>query len=226
MKALSSKSTVGNGILKPPPPSRAWPSEWDQKQNGITSSGGYRRRCTTVLVPAHLYTPANPDISGIGVRTAIYVRNFICFAPVVTDLWDGNFEIKGVKDQSIGMLAVAFSILISTVTQIMGSGRGQSISTFHVPVVPDLSWMNSTSTFNWFLLHAHHRSKIDEVIPATWLGWLGFLFSPLRRVGTGNGAASLEPAASGTSNDQSDGNQGRRQSSHNPGEIIHDVKQD
>ncbi|KAH9956251.1 hypothetical protein BC827DRAFT_1098586, partial [Russula dissimulans] len=119
-----------------------------------------------------------PDISGIGVRTAIYVQNFLCFAPVVADLWDGIVtadEIKGIKDQSIGMLAIAFAILISTAIEAKGSGQGQSITNFHAAVVLDLSWMNNTSTFIWFLLYGHHRSINDMegmVIPPTWSGWL------------------------------------------------------
>ncbi|KAJ7697918.1 hypothetical protein B0H17DRAFT_1262224 [Mycena rosella] len=63
---------------------------------------------------------ANPDISGIGVRTAIYAQNLLCFIPVVAYLWDGTVspdEMKGIKDQSIGMLAIAFAILISTIIQ-------------------------------------------------------------------------------------------------------------
>jgi len=133
---------------------------------------------------ADLCIPANPDISGIGVRTAIYVQNFLCFAPIVAHLWDGKVtidEIKGIKDQSIGMLAIAFAILISTIIEAKGPGQGQSVTNFHAAVVLDLSWMNNTSTFIWFLLYAHHRSINDmesRVIPATWSGWLGLLFSP------------------------------------------------
>jgi len=147
---------------------------------------------------ADLCIPANPDISGIGVRTAIYVQNFLCFAPIVAHLWDGKVtidEIKGIKDQSIGMLAIAFAILISTIIEAKGPGQGQSVTNFHAAVVLDLSWMNNTSTFIWFLLYAHHRSINDmesRVIPATWSGWLGLLFSPLRRLVMGNDGTSVE----------------------------------
>ncbi|KAH9952492.1 hypothetical protein BC827DRAFT_264599, partial [Russula dissimulans] len=61
-----------------------------------------------------LCIPANPDISGIGVRTANYAQNFLCFAPVVAYLWHGKISIdgiKGIKGQSIGMLAIAFAII-------------------------------------------------------------------------------------------------------------------
>src|SRR5712672_2133168 len=147
---------------------------------------------------ADLCIPANPDISGIGVRTAIYVQNFLCFAPIVAHLWDGKVtidELNGIKDQSISMLPIAFAILISTIIEAKGPGQGQSVTNFHAAVVLDLSWMNNTSTFIWFLLYAHHRSINDmesRVIPATWSGWLGLLFSPLRRLVMGNDGTSVE----------------------------------
>src|SRR5712675_2763099 len=174
--------------------------------------------------------PANPDISGIGVRTAIYVQNILCFAPVVAHLWDGKVtidEIKGIKDQSIGMLAIAFAVLISTVIEAKGSGRGQSITNFHAAVVLDLSWMNNTSTFIWFLLYAHYRSINDMesmVIPATWSGWLKLLYSPLRRLATGNSGTGFEHA--GTGNDHTDGNQSGERSGDNRDNRNCDTKQD
>src|SRR5712671_1571429 len=132
--------------------------------------------------------PANADITGIGVRTATYAQNVLCFAPIVSHLWDGKVsgdEIAGVKDQSIGMLAVAFAILVSAMVEAKGHGPGQSLTSFHAAIVLDLSWMNNTSTFIWFLLYAHQRSKNDtkgKVIPATWAGWYKHLSSPLRRL--------------------------------------------
>ncbi|KAJ7251715.1 hypothetical protein C8J57DRAFT_1015315, partial [Mycena rebaudengoi] len=103
-----------------------------------------------------------PDISGIGVRTAIYAQNILCFAPVIAHLWDGivsREEIKGIKDQSIGMLAVAFAILISSIIEATTKNDGQALTSFHAAVILDLSWMNNTSTWIWFLLYAHHRTK-------------------------------------------------------------------
>jgi len=42
---------------------------------------------------------------GIGVRTPIYVQNFLCFAPIVAHLWDGKVTIDEMKDQSIAMMS-------------------------------------------------------------------------------------------------------------------------
>jgi hypothetical protein len=128
--------------------------------------------------------PSNPDISGIGVRAAIYAQNLLCFAPVIAHLWDGKVsadELKGVQDQSIGMLSVAFAILISTIIEARAKG-GLMITSFHAAVILDLSWMNNTSMFIWFLLYAHHRSKADGkrlAVPATWNRWKQTLLSPL-----------------------------------------------
>ncbi|KAJ7055388.1 hypothetical protein C8F01DRAFT_1158921, partial [Mycena amicta] len=109
--------------------------------------------------------PANPDVSGIGVRAAIYAQNLLCFAPVVAHLRDGHVsadEMKGVKDQSIGMLAIAFAILISTIIEATTTNiTGQGLTRFHAAVILDLSWMNNTSTWIWFLLYIHHLTKPD-----------------------------------------------------------------
>ncbi|KAJ7059301.1 hypothetical protein C8F01DRAFT_989749 [Mycena amicta] len=126
--------------------------------------------------------PANPDISGIGVRAAIYAQNLLCFAPVVAHLWDGHVsaqKLEGVQDQSIGMLAIAFAILISTIIGATNI-RGQIVTSFHAAVILDLSWMNNTSTWIWFLLYAHHLTKPGvetepkrEPIPGSWSAWTG-----------------------------------------------------
>ncbi|KAF8513841.1 hypothetical protein BU17DRAFT_20728, partial [Hysterangium stoloniferum] len=120
--------------------------------------------------------PANPDISGIGVRAAIYTQNLLCFVPLVVYLWDKRItrdELAGIRDQSIGMLAVAFSILITTIILAKGPGsQGPAISSFHAAIVLDLSWMNNTSTWIWFILYAHQRSTIDyKPTDPTWSAW-------------------------------------------------------
>jgi len=125
--------------------------------------------------------PANPDISGIGVRAAIYAQNLLCFLPVGVYLWDKEIsrdELAGVKNQSVGMLAVAFSILITTI--ILAGGEGPTISSYHAAIVLDLSWMNNTSTWIWFILFVHHKSRIQyKPTVATWSAWSNLLWSPI-----------------------------------------------
>ncbi|KAJ7826133.1 hypothetical protein B0H14DRAFT_2368383, partial [Mycena olivaceomarginata] len=127
--------------------------------------------------------PSNPDVSGIGVRAAIYVQNLTCFLPVIVHLWDGKIsrdELKGIKDQSIGMLAVAFAILLTTIILAKGAGGDQMITSYHATVVLDLSWMNNTSTWIWFILYAHHRSnRDDQPTGANWSEWRHALLEPL-----------------------------------------------
>ncbi|KAJ7787375.1 hypothetical protein B0H14DRAFT_2537493 [Mycena olivaceomarginata] len=130
--------------------------------------------------------PSNPDVSGIGVRAAIYAQNLTCFLPVIVHLWDGKIsrdELKGIKDQSIGMLAVAFAILFTTIILAKGAGGDQTITSYHAAVVLDLSWMNNTSTWIWFILYAHHRSKRDDQpTGANWSEWRDTLLEPVREL--------------------------------------------
>ncbi|KAJ7151905.1 hypothetical protein C8R43DRAFT_886539, partial [Mycena crocata] len=120
--------------------------------------------------------PPNPDVSGIGVRAVIYAQNLSCFLPVVVHLWDGRIfpaELIGIKDQSIGMLAVAFAILLTTIVLAKGAGGSQTITRYHAAIVLDLSWMNNTSTWIWFILYVHHRSKRGyQPTEAKWNEWL------------------------------------------------------
>ncbi|KAJ6526099.1 hypothetical protein B0H19DRAFT_881804, partial [Mycena capillaripes] len=126
---------------------------------------------------------SNPDVSGVGVRVAIYAQNLTCFLPVIVHLWDRKIsrdELKGIKDQSIGMLAVAFAILLTTIILAKGAGGDQKITSYHAAVVLDLSWMNNTSTWIWFILYVHHRSKRDDrPTGANWSEWYKALLEPL-----------------------------------------------
>ncbi|KAJ7917262.1 armadillo-type protein [Mycena leptocephala] len=123
-------------------------------------------------------------------------------------------EMRGVKDQSIGMLAIAFAILISTIIGATNVRSGQIVTSFHAAVILDLSWMNNTSTWIWFLLYAHHLTKPGEEtepngkpkrepILASWLAWTGVLLSPVRRLVTDgsktgpDGAGNAEKSTSG-----------------------------
>jgi hypothetical protein len=74
------------------------------------------------------------------------------------------------------MLAIAFAILFTTIIQAKGAGGTPQITNFNAAVVLDLSWMNNTSTWIWFILYVHHRSKKYEgedrqVVSATWKAW-------------------------------------------------------
>ncbi|KAJ7664536.1 hypothetical protein DFH06DRAFT_1187984 [Mycena polygramma] len=60
--------------------------------------------------------PAEPDISGIGVRAAIYAQNLLSFIPAISALSHGEvalYELDVVKDQSTTILITAFGIFRS-----------------------------------------------------------------------------------------------------------------
>ena len=126
--------------------------------------------------------PANPDISGIGVRIAIYAQNLLCFLPVILYLSDGKIsldDLAGIQDQSTGMLAIAFAILIATAS--LAGGHNPTVSNYHAAIILDLSWMNNTSTWIWFILHVYQRSTAKyKPVGATWSAWCTTLWSPVR----------------------------------------------
>jgi hypothetical protein len=81
------------------------------------------------------------------------------------------------------MLAVAFAILFTTIILAKGAGGDQTITSYHAAVVLDLSWMNNTSTWIWFILYAHHRSKRDDhPTGANWSEWRDALLEPVREL--------------------------------------------
>jgi hypothetical protein len=139
------------------------------------------RRCTTFLLVPHrrglamskCMIPANPDISGIGVRAAIYAQNILSFAPAFYALVDGKVdskELKTIEEQSTTILVTAFAILISTIVQALSP---YGLSDFHTSVILNLSWMNNTNTFIYFILYVHHRSgrSGDGRILPRWSAW-------------------------------------------------------
>jgi hypothetical protein len=120
--------------------------------------------------------PGNPDIAGIGVRVAVYVQNFLSFAPAFFSLInDGrvdSFELQTVEKQSTTILITAFAILISLIVQ----ARSFNLSAFHTSIVLSLSWMNNTNTFIYFLLYIHHKSdpeRGEERLAPKWSDWIG-----------------------------------------------------
>ncbi|KAJ7223865.1 hypothetical protein B0H12DRAFT_972309, partial [Mycena haematopus] len=100
-----------------------------------------------------------PEISGIGVRVAIYAQNLLSFIPAISALTDGEvatYELDAVKDQSTTILITAFGILISAMVQAQTLG----LPNFHANIVLNLSWMNNTNTFIYFLLYVQNKSQL------------------------------------------------------------------
>jgi hypothetical protein len=115
--------------------------------------------------------PANPDISGIGVRVAIYAQNLLSFIPALWALWDGHvsdYELESVETQSTTILVTTFAILFSAMAQAQ-----DGLSNFHATIVLDLSWMNNTNTFIYFLLYVQYKSQAGpEQIRPNLTAWM------------------------------------------------------
>ncbi|KAJ6574509.1 hypothetical protein B0H19DRAFT_911115, partial [Mycena capillaripes] len=115
---------------------------------------------------------SDPDISGIGVRVAIYAQNLLSFIPVIGVLRDREvslYELGSVETQSTTILITAFAILISAMVE----NRTIGLSAFHANIVLNLSWMNNTNTFIYFLLYVHHRTQEGPAqIKLSWASWI------------------------------------------------------
>jgi hypothetical protein len=127
---------------------------------------------------AECFISPNPDIAGIGIRAAIYVQNFLSFAPAFYALLNDKKvdmeELQSVEKQSTTILLTAFAILISLIVQAQTFG----LSSFHISIVLSLSWMNNTNTFIYFLLYIHHKSYPadgDDDIAPKWREWIDHL---------------------------------------------------
>jgi hypothetical protein len=76
-------------------------------------------------------------------------------------------ELESVEAQSTTILLTAFAILTSAMVEVQTVG----LSNFHAAVVLDLSWMNNTNTFIYFLLYVQHKTQEGTVKPE-WSAWI------------------------------------------------------
>ncbi|KAH8832138.1 ankyrin repeat-containing domain protein [Flagelloscypha sp. PMI_526] len=116
--------------------------------------------------PSELCIPADPDVSGIGVRIAIYAQNILTFIPAFYALWDGvvtHKELDSVRKHSTTILLTAFAILISAYVQ----ASTNRLTNYHTIIVLNLSWMNNTNAFVYALLYIHHNGR-------SFLSWHAF----------------------------------------------------
>ncbi|KAF6743829.1 hypothetical protein DFP72DRAFT_1019910, partial [Ephemerocybe angulata] len=118
--------------------------------------------------------PGNPDIAGIGVRIAIYVQNLLCFFPAFWALFDGKVsqgELDAAETQATTNLVLAFAILISSIVQAQTLG----LTNYHASIVLNMSWMNNTNAFIYFLLYIQHKSQagIRGRVEPNWRAWVG-----------------------------------------------------
>ncbi|KAH8806963.1 hypothetical protein DL96DRAFT_1473684, partial [Flagelloscypha sp. PMI_526] len=113
---------------------------------------------------------ANPDVSGIGVRTAIYAQNLLSFVPAFYALIDGNVsydELESVETQAITILITALALLLSAIIEAVT----QDLSAIHAGIILNLSWMNNTNLFIYLLLYMHHKAGLEEAQGENLWGW-------------------------------------------------------
>ncbi|KAF5363917.1 hypothetical protein D9756_000007 [Leucocoprinus leucothites] len=105
--------------------------------------------------------PSNPDISGIGVRTAIYAQNILSFVPAFFALKDRKvtpLELEALETQSTNILITAFAILLSVIIQALQHG----LTNYHAAIILNLSWMNNTNLFIYLLLYTYHTFELRD----------------------------------------------------------------
>ncbi|KAF6747741.1 hypothetical protein DFP72DRAFT_1016034 [Ephemerocybe angulata] len=120
--------------------------------------------------------PGNPDIAGFGVRIAIYIQNLLCFLPAFWALFDGKVsqgELDAAETQATTNLVLAFAILISSIVQAQTLG----LTNYHASIVLNMSWMNNTNAFIYFLLYIQHKSQagVRGRVAPTWRAWVQHL---------------------------------------------------
>ncbi|KAG6895325.1 hypothetical protein C0992_001929 [Termitomyces sp. T32_za158] len=124
--------------------------------------------------------PANPDITGIGIRVSIYAQNLLSFIPAFYALQDDKVtptELSQLEIQSSTILITAFAILLSTVIQANSHG----ITPYHGAVVLNLSWMNNTNLCIYFLLYFYSKVGEKEWQLRSYRIWLEGLAKALRQ---------------------------------------------
>ncbi|KAF5319003.1 hypothetical protein D9611_012709 [Ephemerocybe angulata] len=142
--------------------------------------------------------PGNPDIAGIGVRIAIYVQNLLCFIPAFWALFDGKVtqsELDAAETQATTNLVLAFAILISSIVQAQTLG----LTNYHASIILNMSWMNNTNAFIYFLLYIQHKSQlgIPGRVEPTWRDWVYHIRELAVAIVWHPGAAKSSPAGVG-----------------------------
>ncbi|KAF6741528.1 hypothetical protein DFP72DRAFT_257451 [Ephemerocybe angulata] len=117
--------------------------------------------------------PGNPDIAGVGVRIAIYVQTLLCFFPAFWALLDGKVsqgELDAAENQATTNLVLAFAILISSIVQAQTLG----LTNYHASIVLNMSWLNNTNAFIYFLLYIQHKGQVGirGRVEPTWRAWV------------------------------------------------------
>jgi len=105
---------------------------------------------------------ANPDISGIGVRTAIYIQAVISVIHPLIAAYDGkvdDYEMRSLATVYLGILLPGCALLLSAIIQ----ARTFGLSAYHAMIVLFLSWINNTSAFTFFAFISADYSEYQRI---------------------------------------------------------------
>jgi hypothetical protein len=95
---------------------------------------------------------SNPDISGIGVRVAIYAQALLSIIYPIIFVWDGEISLKESQTMSRISISITFTacaLLVSTGIQAATFG----ISLYHALIILQLSWINSMTFMTVYFVH-------------------------------------------------------------------------
>ena len=86
---------------------------------------------------------SNPDIAGIGVRTAIYVQALLTLLSLYLAISDGELtavETRSAAGQTFSIMATACALLVSTIIQ---ASTTEGLDLYHALIILNLSWINN-----------------------------------------------------------------------------------
>ncbi|KAF9479842.1 hypothetical protein BDN70DRAFT_878382 [Pholiota conissans] len=102
----------------------------------------------------------NPDISGVGVRTAIYAQAILTLVQPILAILDGYIsedELIGLHELYLGILLPGCALLFSALIQ----DRTFGLSAYHATIVLYLSWINNTSAMIFFQFALIAQIQLD-----------------------------------------------------------------
>ncbi|KAF9461103.1 hypothetical protein BDZ94DRAFT_858965 [Collybia nuda] len=127
--------------------------------------------------------PANPEVSGVGIRVAIYTQTLLTFISAFCIHSDSKVtiaELNLIEAQSSIILITALGILISAILK----GLTHELSNVHAAVVLNLNWMSSVNVFIYVLLYLRHTIANSGSDDTTWgwRFWWNAIWGPTERV--------------------------------------------
>ncbi|KAJ3509440.1 hypothetical protein NMY22_g16289 [Coprinellus aureogranulatus] len=105
------------------------------------------------------FTPASPDIAGMGVRLAVYLQSIICFLPILWAIRDGiaiaEWNLRSIEALATPNLLLGFGILISSIVQIPAQG----VSGYDTALALRMGWITSINAAAILLLYAWCKAR-------------------------------------------------------------------